>query len=139
MEERNTAVDRQFFDSVTAWASTQPAIVAILTVGSHARGTAGTDSDIDLIVVTSEHALFLADLSWLSTFGNPRTIDHEDYGLVQSIRVAYDHGLEVEFGIAKAGWLDAVVTDQSTRRVVVGALILYDPQHKAAEALAQAR
>jgi predicted nucleotidyltransferase len=39
---------------VLAWATAQPKIRAVALVGSHARGTAGPDSDIDLMLLATD-------------------------------------------------------------------------------------
>jgi predicted nucleotidyltransferase len=51
---------------VVEWAKAQPTICAVALVGSHARGTARADSDIDLIVLTTDPQYFRADTAWLS-------------------------------------------------------------------------
>jgi predicted nucleotidyltransferase len=43
---------------VLEWAKAQPTIYAVALVGSHARGTARADSDIDLIVLTTDRSTF---------------------------------------------------------------------------------
>jgi predicted nucleotidyltransferase len=65
------------------------------TVGSHARGAARTDSDVDLIVLTSEGDYYLDDVSWLHTFGGVVKIEREHDDPVQSLRVHYVEGLDM--------------------------------------------
>ena len=45
-------------------------------------------------------------------------MDLEDYGLVQSRRVRYGNGVEVEFGITTIGWLNTAPIDEGSRRVM---------------------
>ena len=49
---------KQFFRQVKQWASMNPEIDCILLVGSYARNTAKTDSDIDLVII-SNHKMIL--------------------------------------------------------------------------------
>jgi len=46
---------------ILAWATAQPKIRAVALVGSHARGTAGPDSDIDLMLLATDRESFRAD------------------------------------------------------------------------------
>jgi hypothetical protein len=55
---------------VAAWAQTQPAIRAVIVVGSWARGTADKWSDLDIIFFTTERDHYAADSSWLAQFGD---------------------------------------------------------------------
>lgn len=71
--------------------------------------------------------------SWLQTFGKVLQIANEDYGLVQSRRVHYADGTEVEWGLTDRRWVDRRwVTrplDPGTARVIAdGMRILYDPK-----------
>jgi len=55
------------FDSVRYWAEVREDVRALAIVGSHARGDARPDSDVDLIVVCSEPTRYLRDTAWVST------------------------------------------------------------------------
>ena len=54
-----------------AWALTQPAIQAVIVVGSRARADHPADewSDLDLVVFTSDASTYLQRADWLNTFG----------------------------------------------------------------------
>jgi predicted nucleotidyltransferase len=102
---------------VCTWAESEPAIAAVALVGSHARGTARPDSDIDLVVLTRETGAYLNDLAWTRLFGEPSRRTIENWGIVSSVRVWYADGPEVEFGIAGTDW-GADPTDEGTTRVI---------------------
>ena len=115
-----------FLDRVTDWAAHQPTIAAVALVGSHARGEARSDSDVDLVLLCEEPHVFLADTSWIHHLGEVRTCHREDWGMVTSLRVYYTEGLEVEFGMTTLVWA-AVPVDPGTRHVVShGMRILWD-------------
>jgi hypothetical protein len=117
-----------FLSQVKAWAANRPDILAIALVGSYARGAARADSDIDLVLICESAQPYLADESWLSTFGKPMRIETEDWGLVQSKRVFYDDGAEVEFGITAPEWTATDPVDEGTRQVIGdGVQIVSDP------------
>jgi len=106
-----------FLDRVTDWAAHQPTIAAVALVGSHARGAARPDSDIDLVLLCEEPHEFLAHTSWIHHFGTVERCHTEAWGVVTSLRVHYKESLEVEFGLTTLAWA-AVPVDPGTRHVV---------------------
>jgi aminoglycoside 6-adenylyltransferase len=56
---------------IAAWVLEQPAIQAVIVVGSRARSIHSADewSDLDLVVFTSAATSYLRDSAWLSNFG----------------------------------------------------------------------
>ena len=116
------------FERFVLWASEDPTIIAVALVGSHARGTATEKSDIDLIILASSYTSYLNDHSWLSRFGNVERSTNEQWGRVDSVRVFYETGVEIEFGFAAPSWVE-VPLDAGTRQVVQdGFKILFDPK-----------
>jgi aminoglycoside 6-adenylyltransferase len=66
-----SAIYQQLEQRLITWAHTQPAIQAVIVVGSRARSVHPADewSDLDLVIFTSDAALYLRDGVWLNTFG----------------------------------------------------------------------
>jgi hypothetical protein len=93
---------RDFLDAFVPWASAQENIQAIALVGSYARDAAREDSDIDLVLLTDRPQKYLEDLEWIEGFGLVGKHQTEDYGRLISIRVWYQNGVEVEYGITVA-------------------------------------
>jgi predicted nucleotidyltransferase len=117
-----------FLDAFLCWASEKADIDGVALVGSYARGSADEDSDIDLVVLTSNVSYYLCDWSWVSQFGNATECRQEDWGRVISLRVRYDEGLEVEYGFSTPDWA-SVPTDAGTWEVISnGMKTLYDPK-----------
>ena len=115
-----------FLDWVTDWAAHQPTIAAVALVGSHARGAARPDSDIDLVLLCEEPYTFLAHTSWIHHFGAVERCHTEAWGVVTSLRVYYTEGFEVEFGMTNLAWAGLPV-DLGTQDVVShGMRILWD-------------
>jgi hypothetical protein len=126
-----------FIAQFAEWAANHPAVRAAVLVGSWARGAAHAGSDIDLILIVSDPADFLQGDAWFNTFGMVEDVMHEDWGRVQSLRVYYQGGLEVEFGITTAEWAGTSPVDAGTARVVHDGLrILVDPDGLLADLLA---
>ena len=116
-----------FLDAVSRWAESREGVVGLALIGSHARNAARPDSDVDLTVLCEDLEALVNDQDWAALFGEIREIGTERYGPTRSVRVFYEGGLEVEFGIAEVSWA-TVPLDSGTRRVIAdGIRILYDP------------
>jgi predicted nucleotidyltransferase len=94
---------RDFLNMFVNWASAQEDIQAVALVGLYTAGTARDDSDIDLVLLTEEPQKYLEDVKWIERFGLVQKHQTEDYGKLISIRVWYQNGVEVEYGITMAG------------------------------------
>jgi len=114
---------RDFLDAFVAWASDQPDVQAIALVGSYARGAARDDSDIDLVILTDQPRKYLDDLTWAKRFGAVEKQQTEDYGKLTSLRIWYQNGVEVEYGITTPDWA-ATPLDAGTREVMLGGMIV---------------
>jgi predicted nucleotidyltransferase len=125
-----------FTERVSIWAANCPDILSVVLVGSHARGEARPDSDIDLVILSATPSKLHDDPSWLGEFGNPLQQVREDWGKVQSLRVWYADGKEVEFGITDEGWMKEPL-DQGTKKVLKnGYRIIYERTNAKHEELA---
>ncbi|UNT00079.1 nucleotidyltransferase domain-containing protein [Streptomyces tubbatahanensis] len=112
---------------VTEWAARRPDVAGLLLVGSCARGTARTSSDIDLVLLVADVSAFDGD-AWAHGLGLPQPVRTRQWGAIRERRFAARSGLEVEFGIGAPSWAATQPVDPGTRRVVGdGALVLHDP------------
>jgi hypothetical protein len=116
----------------TRWASRHDQILAVALVGSYARDQARDDSDVDLVVLTSNPLSFHQQTDWVQSL----PWDHlqiskwadEDYGLLWSRRLYLNTGLEIEIGFAAPKWASLHPLDEGTRQVIHdGCWILFDP------------
>jgi predicted nucleotidyltransferase len=108
---------QEFLAKVTEWAKNTIDIQLLALVGSHARGMAKPDSDIDLIVLTDQPEKYLSDSSWANVFGEIARYQLEDYGKVSSLRIIYKDKVEVEFGFGKTDWA-ADPEDEGTHQII---------------------
>jgi len=124
--ESNMIRAESLIENVRKWAERRDDIRALVLVGSHARGEARPDSDVDLVLICADPSHYLDTTDWLSTFGAVMRFAREDWGKVQSVRVFYQDGSEVEFGITGTDWA-AVPVDSGTAAVLRnGASVLLD-------------
>lgn len=117
---------REILRAATDWAAADPRIAALALVGSHARGTARPDSDVDLVVLTDSVAELLEDASWTDHFGRVTRRAVEEWGRVRSLRVGYEGGLEIEFALAPLAWAVQPLDPGTARVLREGCQVLFD-------------
>lgn len=136
-------------EAVFGWAKARPDVGDVALVGSHARGTARPDSDVDVVMLTATPAAYRVDGWWVAainwSIAGERVANwsDEDYGVVWSRHVRLTSGAEVDIGFAPLCWADIAPLDAGTRVVISdGCRILHDPDRalerlcRAVEALA---
>jgi predicted nucleotidyltransferase len=114
---------RDFLNAFVDWASDGEGLQAIALVGSYACGEARDDSDIDLVILTDQPSKYLDDIKWTERFGVVEKQQTEDYGKLISLRVWYQNGPEVEYGITTPEWAAAPL-DAGTQEVMSGGMIV---------------
>ena len=127
--ERRTEVE-QLLARARDWAARRPDVVAVALAGSWAYGRARMDSDVDLVVLTTEKPAYLRDGSWAAELGGTRLIRTRDWGpLYTERRFVLPSGLEVELGVAPPSWASTDPPDPGTcAHVRDGGLVaLHDP------------
>jgi predicted nucleotidyltransferase len=106
-----------FLSGITQWAASQPEILALALVGSHARNAATAASDLDLVIIATEPDRYLKDSRWAQSFGTVDREQIENYGRLTSLRVWYAGSFQVEYGFADERW-SALPIDEGTKRVI---------------------
>jgi hypothetical protein len=127
--ELRTEVE-QLLSRARAWAARRPDVVAVALVGSWAYGRARMDSDVDLVVLTTDKPAYLRDESWVAELGGSSIIRTRDWGpLYTERRFVLPSGLEVEVGVAPPAWASADPPDPSIcAHIRDGGLVaLHDP------------
>lgn len=51
------------------WGERSSVVDSILLVGSHARNSAGPDSDIDVVIISTNPEVLLSEQTWVHSFG----------------------------------------------------------------------
>ena len=105
-------------------------IEAAAIVGSWARDTAREDSDLDLILLTTQPAAYTDHDDWIVGLAEgARLVRTGDWGPIVERRLRLPSGLEIEVGVGLPSWTDASSIDPGTRRVVRdGIRAIFDPQ-----------
>lgn len=112
-----------FLQSFARWASQRSDLRAVALVGSHARNAATEGSDVDLVIVARDPDAYLRERAWLDPFGRVQRVQVEHYEKVTSLRVTYEGGLEVEYGLTDESWA-ASPLDATTRSVLSGGMCI---------------
>ncbi len=112
----------------TRWVSARPDVQGAALVGSYARAAATAESDVDLMILTTDVETYFRSYGWASMLGEVDELKAEDWGKVTALRAFYRGGLEVEYNFLAPDWADVPV-NAGTRRVVSdGMRILFDPR-----------
>jgi predicted nucleotidyltransferase len=75
-----------FLSEFSRWAASEPDILAVALVGSHARNEATDGSDVDLVIVARDPKSYLENTRWAQRFGTIDRQQIEQYGKVTSLR-----------------------------------------------------
>ncbi len=127
----------EVIDEITGWVRGREDIVGLLLVGSCARNAARPDSDIDVVLLTTEESQYLLEDAWAVELGLGELIRTQSWGPITERRYATASGLEVELGIGSPTWAKTDPVDSGTHRVVSGgARVLHDPAGILADLLA---
>ena len=108
-------------DAVMDWASQRPDIKGVAVVGSWARSEPRMDSDVDLVILTTEKSAYSAGDTWASAaVSQPAEIIRtQEWGAVTERRIRVASGLEIEFGFALPNWTETNPVDPGAARVVL--------------------
>jgi uncharacterized protein len=121
------AETKEIIDRVTRWAAGRHDVVGLLLVGSCARNAARPDSDIDLVLLTTDESQY-SDNAWAVELALGKLVRIQSWGPISERRFATASGLEVEINIGSPDWAQTDPVDPGTRRVVTdGARPLHDP------------
>lgn len=106
-----------FLYELKEYAQVTSHIESVIIVGSYARGASREDSDLDIVIITSNKPGMVANQEFVQNFGKIQKQQTEYYGACTSIRVWYKDGKEVEFRIVDSSWVSAPL-DAGTYQVL---------------------
>lgn len=109
----------KFFNDLKEYAESTSHIESVLIVGSYARGTNKENSDLDIVIITSNKSDMIIKHDFTQEFGEVYKQQTEYYGACTSVRAWYSDGKEVEFGIVERSWITTPL-DIGTSQVLSG-------------------
>jgi hypothetical protein len=74
-----------------------------------------------LVVISETPKKYLDQTEWAKNFGMIAKEQTEDYGMLISLRIWYEDGLEIEYGFTTAAWA-ATPLDGGTKEVIEGGI-----------------
>ena len=111
-----------------ALARSEASVHAIALVGSCVRGTPGPDSDVDLVILSTEPDDLRRRGDWFTHFGSVALVGQRQFGDVTERRLRRGDGVDIEIGLAPLSWAETNPVDAGTARVVrEGFSIVFDP------------
>ena len=124
------------FASVLAFANVREDVRAVALVGSHARGAARPDSDVDVVMLSTEPDTYVDGCDWIERLDGAMLVATRRWGVLTERRLVLASGTEVDFGVAHPSWASIRPLDPGTARVARAGLVpLYDPDGLLARAV----
>jgi uncharacterized protein len=119
---------RELTERIAAWAGERADVRGVALVGSWARGEPGPDSDLDVVLLTTDPEAYAAGTPWTAELPDAQLVTTREWGPLTERRLRFPSGLEVELGVAPPSWASTEPLDEGTRRVVRdGMRVLHDP------------
>lgn len=89
---------------VRAWAAARPDVCGLFLVGSHARGDARPDSDVDLVLLCDAPAAYVGDEAWAREVDG-RVVATREWGMLTERRLRLAGVVpEVDLGVVTPDW-----------------------------------
>ncbi len=131
-----TATQRHEYEHVVGaageWARARADVVGLAVIGSWASGTAHVDSDIDILVLTTDPVTYVDGEGWIGgALGEEApVIATRRWGPLVERRVLLASGTEIEWGFATPRWASTSPLDPGTADVIRGGcVVMHDPDH----------
>ncbi|HXP76638.1 MAG TPA: nucleotidyltransferase domain-containing protein [Stellaceae bacterium] len=113
---------------LSRWVERQHTCRAMAVVGSWARGTARSDSDLDLLLLTNTLDHWSSDADWLPGVGldeiamEIKSAQLLRYGATRSWHIQLSPPAELELTFADLTWANLTPIDPGSRKVVSGGI-----------------
>jgi uncharacterized protein len=119
---------RELTERIAAWAGERADVRGLALVGSWTRGEPGPESDLDVLLLTTDPEAYTTGIPWADELPEAELLDTRKWGPLTERLLRLPSGLEVELGIAPPSWASTEPLDEGTRGVVGdGMRILHDP------------
>lgn len=118
---------REFLQELVAWCGHRADVRAIALVGSWARGEARCDSDVDVVLLTTDPSRYLMTDDWALALG-ATVVATRRWGVLTECRLITATGIDVEVGVGDPSWATTTPLDEGTANVARDGLVpVYDP------------
>ena len=118
---------RKLLHDLAAWCDQRADVRALALVGSRARDDARYDSDVDVVLLTTDPGRYLAADDWALALG-AEIVATRHWGMLTERRLLLPTGMEVDFGVVDPSWAATAPLDDGTAEVARDGLIpVYDP------------
>lgn len=118
---------RKLLHDLAAWCSQRADVRALALVGSRARDDATCDSDVDVVLLTTDPGRYLATDDWALALG-AKVVATRRWGVLTERRLLLETGMEVDFGVVDLSWAAIAPLEEGTAKVARDGLIpVYDP------------
>ena len=129
----------RFLASLVAFAEARNDVRAVALVGSRARGVARPDSDVDVVMLSSQPETYIDGDDWIRRFPGATLLATRRWGALTERRLLLGNGIEVDFGVACPSWASTQPLDAGTAQVARdGLVILHDRDGLLAQVVAAA-
>ena len=93
----------QLEERAAAWASNEPAVRAVIVLGSRARTDHPADewADLDIVLIVSDDEPLIGDRNWVAQIGEPWIdfVERTAGGEARELRVLFAGGFDVDFAL----------------------------------------
>jgi aminoglycoside 6-adenylyltransferase len=100
---------------ITAWSHQEPDVRAAVIIGSRARSDHPADewSDLDVLLFVRDPECYVRSADWVASFGTVwlTFVERTPDGAAWERRVLYEGGLDVDFALNPAQWLEHMVAN----------------------------
>ena len=118
---------RRVLHDLAAWCSQRADVRALALVGSRARDDARYDSDVDVVLLTTDPGRYLANDDWARALG-AKVVGTRQWGMLTERRLLMATGMEIDLGVVDLTWAATAPLDEGTAKVARDGLIpIYDP------------
>jgi len=117
-----------FIEDFMRWATKRKDIRAAALAGSYAREELDKDSDVDLVIITTDPKKYITNTEWTRVFGKPITKKVDEYGQLTSLRIWYESGLEIDYGFTTREWIETLPEDERKQVTDDGLRVLFEKE-----------
>lgn len=115
-------------EAIRAWARSREDVRGVAVVGSWGRREGRMSSDLDLVVIANDAAVYTGSSEWALELGATGVVGTRRWGVLTERCLVMPSGLELDVGFVPPSWAATAPLDEGTVRVVSGGIVVaHDP------------